>query len=176
MLTFDEAITVALTPPDEFAYHGSRALFETWGVTPFEQPRGSDPLAQSNFAVISGDLTARFPDDVAVERFHHWACGWIDTLLVRVKGPNGTATEAFRAVHEWCERLAHYPAADDTDLSAREHEALLATLADSYGVAEDQADAVARLLFDEHSVVRAEECTGEAVADALAHLGRGAAA
>jgi hypothetical protein len=175
MLTLDEAITVALTAPAEFAYYGPNALFETWGITPFERPRGSDVLAESNFAVISRDLTARFPDDFAVERFRHWACGWIDTLLVRVKDRDGTATEPFRAVHEWCQRLTDYPAADDTDLSAREHEQLLATLADAYGVAKGQTDAVARVLFDEFCIARAEECTSEAVTAALAQLGDSAA-
>lgn len=97
-------VTLApLLPQPYFSYYGERG---DWLVA-LGQHRDSDALERSNWDVISTDLLTRFPDDVAIERFHNWAVGWTESLLVRPGTP--AADEAQR----WDDRLREYPVADE---------------------------------------------------------------
>lgn len=93
--------------------------------------RDSGLLDISNFEVISEDVQKRFPDDVEVVRFGHWAVGWVDELMVRVYDAQGEITPAFEAAAEWRGALEDYPVASDEDYSRREYEATLENIKDA---------------------------------------------
>lgn len=95
---------------DGFAYWGES---EGWGIVTGTH-RDADTLTRSNFAVISEDLSTRFPDDTRIESFSNWAVGWSETLLVR---PD---SEAWKAAEEWIAKLADYPVADEYHWSETE--------------------------------------------------------
>lgn len=59
------------------AYWGER---EHWFVT-LGRSRDSDALEESNFRVLLKRLGGE-SDTIAIERESHWACGWVETLLV----------------------------------------------------------------------------------------------
>jgi len=92
-----------------------------WAAT-IAQHRDSDPLAVSNYRVISRDLESKFPDDVEEHRFSHWAVGWMDHLFVRIRDDQGNFTPAFLRVIEWEEELENYPVANEEDLGEVEME------------------------------------------------------
>ena len=64
-------------------------------------------------------------DDVRFEQFTHWAFGWVEGISVRVFGPDGNTTEAWRTLEGLAERLREYPALDEDDYCRREYEATL---------------------------------------------------
>lgn len=99
------------------------------------QHRDSDALDRSNWEVITTDLEERFGEEDPVpaydtktwalgewevtsgwhiERFGHWAVGWVEYLVVDVNTP------AFEAMVEWREKLDGYPVADDDHFSELE--------------------------------------------------------
>ena len=143
MPTFDERIHAALTLPDAFAYFGDRDLGVTWGFAEVgTMHRDADPLTESNHVIAWGQLSKAFPDDVELTRFTHWACGWVEQILVRVI-ENGKPTAAFMAVVRLQERLEHYPVLDEIDFSAREWDDLVLTLTNCYDIAPDDASSLA---------------------------------
>jgi hypothetical protein len=101
-----------------FAYYGNR---EGWLIA-LSVNRDSDALARSNWSVITADLFGRYgegpetehAEDMAIERMHHWACGWVDYLLVR------PGSEAAQAANVWREKLDEYPVADEASFSELE--------------------------------------------------------
>ena len=95
---------------DGFAYWGES---KGWGIV-VGTHRDADALTRSNFAVISSDLSTRFPNDVRVESFSNWLVGWSETILVR---PD---SEAWGAAIEWLDKLSDYPVADDENYSETE--------------------------------------------------------
>jgi hypothetical protein len=95
--------------------------------------RDSDTLSRSNWEVISNKMLNEFPDDVHIERFNHWACGWIDYLIVEawVYGPAEDyigsavqATEAAIAAEDWLLKLKQYPVANEEHYSQMESDEL----------------------------------------------------
>lgn len=109
----------ALRRPEDFGYNGELPLFQTWGLAPFTTHRDADDLQHSNFECIERDLVAAFPGDVNVERFRHFAVGWIDHLLVKVVDEQGGITPAFRRVMEIQARLLQQPVYDQEDYQSR---------------------------------------------------------
>lgn len=86
-----------------------------WLTTPFSRNgRGDEPLAESNYRVISADLerVAAFGTDYRVDL---WPGGTIHTLMVRADD-----ALALRAVDKWIGALSDYPVADDEDFSEEE--------------------------------------------------------
>ncbi|MDP8971200.1 MAG: hypothetical protein M3N52_12045 [Actinomycetota bacterium] len=88
-----------------------------WLATPFSRNgRGDEPLAESNYRVISTDIerVAAFGTDYRVDA---WPGGTIHTLMVRADD-----ALALRAVERWADALAADPIADADDLSEEEWE------------------------------------------------------
>lgn len=131
-IDLDVRIRRALEMPGSFAYWGEHDLGVTWGFTPFAQTRDSGTITRSNFEVIKKDLTERFGDDVDVLCSSHWAHGWSEQIIVRVKDNDDQPTSAFEAVVEWEEALENYPVASDDHLSELEVEENLGTLEQCY--------------------------------------------
>jgi len=77
--------------------------------------RDSDCLTESNWTVALDRLGGE-GDDVQIDRFGHWACGWWEALSVR-KG-----SEAEKVAEEMEEALADYPVLDDQHFSELETE------------------------------------------------------
>lgn len=64
------------TRPTNYLGKEYTEYFPVYSIT-----RDSDLLEQSNFATILARLGGDSPT-VVVDRFHHWAFGWIDTIFV----------------------------------------------------------------------------------------------
>lgn len=88
---------------------------QEWFVAPCGVNRDSEALDRSNWAVQLDSLGGE-SDDVEVHRFGHWACGWLEIVIVRP----GTAAAAEAARIE--EDLANHPVLDDAHFSALEGE------------------------------------------------------
>lgn len=118
----------ALRRPRDFGTSDESA-FTTHGCL-ITMHRDSDILDQSNYIVANKILTA-VPDsenedgwkDVYTMHAGHWAVGWMDHLMVRVRDDNGEFTEAWRTLCGLVEGLMDYPVLDDEDFSMREAEA-----------------------------------------------------
>lgn len=93
----------------------------------YSQTRDSDSVTRSNYACILRDLEklalehdAADRDEPSVYTFRasHWACGWVEYIIVRNDAPQiilETAGEIICAI-------ADYPVYDDDDHSALEYE------------------------------------------------------
>lgn len=98
---------------------------ERWGIH-YTHNRDSELLTVSNAAVILKEMKAFISRGSAlVERHNHWACGWIQCLVVKVYDRRGIPTQAVRKLWELKRRLADYPVLDDEDYANREHESAL---------------------------------------------------
>ena len=133
----EKVIQESADTPD-FYYTGDLPLGKTWGMT-FSKSRDSGLVEVSNFETIEKDLEERFGDDVTIERFNHWAVGWVERIMVRMLNDDGTVTSAGMAVLDWRERLDDYPLADEEDHSRREYEATIENIKDAASVDEGEA-------------------------------------
>lgn len=75
--------------------------------------RDSEAISESNFRVALRLLGGEGPD-VRVERYGHWAVGWIEEIYVR------PGSQACKTAEEIRERLDDYPILDEEDLSLLE--------------------------------------------------------
>jgi hypothetical protein len=107
----------ATTKPTGLSLNSDVDLYGTWGSTGLSRSRDSEPLTNVNFDAVSDDLLARFPNSFQIHRFNHWACGWGESLFVKMDDE-----EAIDAVLDWCNRLENYPVADEQRLSDVEDE------------------------------------------------------
>jgi hypothetical protein len=100
---------------------------EWYGVV--GQSRDSDCLERSNFetalAILGGES-----DDVRVERFDHWAVGWIEEVYVR---PD---SEAYKIAVDIEKRLQNYPVLDEEDYCQKEYEEASEVWANCYNETE----------------------------------------
>ncbi len=87
-------------------------------VIGFSQTRDSDHLDQSNFAVALDTLGGESEGTVEVVRIGHWACGWVEQILV-----HRDATEKLQVLLKLLDDYDSYPVLDEEDFSARETEA-----------------------------------------------------
>jgi hypothetical protein len=95
-------------------FTGDDSAYRNWlGVA--GRSRDSGCLEESNFATTLKRLGGE-GENVRVERFGHWAVGWIEEIYVR-PGTN-EATEA-QKIHD---ELEEYPVLDEEDWSNRESE------------------------------------------------------
>jgi hypothetical protein len=85
------------------SYNGEKG---NWQVA-YSVARDDDLVYVSNFEVMETILTELDPSNVDVERARHWACGWIDYLIV---APNSKAS---KKAEELLEDLSNYPLLDD---------------------------------------------------------------
>jgi hypothetical protein len=118
----------------------------------------SSILDQSNHAVILADLKT------IDERVNTVWINGEDFILIPL------VPAVVDATAKWLDALAHYPAADDTDLSERETADLLESLKRDYDIGEDTAPMVARQLFETDSICYSEELTDKAVDAARNHV------
>ena len=95
------------------AYFGERG---DWPIV-LSVHRDSEDIDVSNFRVAQKRLEAIDADNVAVERSSHWACGWIDRLLIAPDVP-ALAVEAKTIA----DQLEDYPILDEDDLGELENE------------------------------------------------------
>jgi hypothetical protein len=75
--------------------------------------RDSDTLDESNFSV----LRARLGESAKIERANHWACGWVDYLII---SPNDR--RALRIAIEANKACEDYPVLDEEHFSNLEYE------------------------------------------------------
>lgn len=94
------------------AYWGERGQ---WYIVA-AQTRDSDCLSRSNFAVLLKALGGE-GEAVAVEEASHWACGWVQYLIVRPDNRKG-----LRIAIESHSAVADYPVLDETHFSEVEDE------------------------------------------------------
>lgn len=80
------------------------------------QTRDSDCLERSNFKCAYDELRGVSKDDVYIVRHGHWACGWIEHIMVK---PN---TKCQDVAEEIMCALADYPVLNDNDLCELEME------------------------------------------------------
>src|SRR6516162_9356210 len=105
---------------------------DNWAIF-YTHNRDSGLLDQSNAEQIANALepfTDTDDPDVVMESHSHWAVGHVDGFSIRVYR-DGEITDAFKAYHELCERLADYPILNEEDYSRREYEATLENIAES---------------------------------------------
>ena len=96
-------------------FSGDDSDYQDWfGVA--GRSRDSDIMEQSNFDGTLNRLGGE-GKNVRVERYKHWACGWIEEIYVRPK------TKQFKIAKEIEESLKNYPVLDEDDYSEREWEA-----------------------------------------------------
>lgn len=103
------------------SYHDMPGLnlpdHQSWLVV-VGQNRDSDCEAESNFATALKLLGGEENENLLVCRFGHWACGWLEIILIN---PEHVATLAIAEDIE--SKLKDYPILDESDLSEREMEA-----------------------------------------------------
>lgn len=81
--------------------------------------RDSDILANSNFECALEQLGGETKRNVIVMRASHWACGWVEQILI-----HKSAKKKLEIAESIAEALADYPVLDDSDFSERESESL----------------------------------------------------
>lgn len=97
---------------DNFA--GDDSEYRDWyGVV--GRSRDSSCVEESNFQVALEQLGGE-GENVRVERYGHWAVGWIEEIYVRPGSPQHQIAEEIE------ESLESYPVLDDEDLAERETE------------------------------------------------------
>lgn len=109
------------------AYWGERG---NWLVA-IHQTRDSDCLTRSNFRSLAKLLnspveklaesekrgTTKLTELVAIEEANHWACGWLQYLVI-----DPTATELIATAEKQLEQLDDYPVLDEGNFSELETE------------------------------------------------------
>lgn len=140
----------------DFGYRGDLPIGETWAWT-IARSRDSDQLEESNFDTISNDMMNRFPGDVQIERFSHWAVGWTERLAVKMLDKKKKVTKAGKGIIDWRRKLESYPVADEEEFSKREFEQTLENIQNEASISEEEASLVYRWLsrnkpgaLDEH--------------------------
>lgn len=94
---------------------GNDSEYQEWyGI--LGRSRDSGIIQLSNFEV-GIKLLGGESDDVRIERYGHWACGWIEGVYVR---PGSRAESIARQIDA---DLVNYPILDEEDYSRREYEA-----------------------------------------------------
>lgn len=79
------------------------------------QNRDSGCLIRSNFRSALNKLGGE-SENVIIHRFGHWACGWWESLAVKVGTPEYAIAEQIEA------RLEDYPVVDEDDFSELEND------------------------------------------------------
>lgn len=99
-----------------------------WGVL-LTRTRDSDALTLSNFRTALSRLGGE-GEDVEIHRFGHWACGWLEILIVNLDSDAGR--EAIRIERE----IDDYPILSEDDFSTLEMEHANEAWANCYSVAD----------------------------------------
>lgn len=133
--------------------------------------RDSDLLAQSNFDALLERLGGESIDDesetpaVVVARASHWACGWVETILI-----HETAADAVEVLRTAMQDLEDYPVLDEGDFSEREFEEQNSTfdnnegefcraVAEYLGMDDDRTEAASEMLSAVAREIYVEDCS-----------------
>lgn len=104
--------------------------------------RDSGILERANWEALTGLLTDAAPDDtVVIERASHWACGWVDYLIIKRGTPYTKA--ALRAAIYAHSSLDSYPILDEEIHSRIEDEDCRQVWEDTFN-AKDRIDYMRR--------------------------------
>lgn len=89
---------------------------QDWIVHPCGTNRDADALTRSNFHIACRDLEMLDPEgeDHEVHRFGHWACGWLEIIIVR---PDTRCAEDAKETES---ALNNYAVLDDEDFCLEE--------------------------------------------------------
>lgn len=97
--------------PDSYCGHNPVGEYCIYG-----RSRDSSILENSNYDLILEQLEELAPDHCYDFRAHHWAVGWVETIMLKPDAPN----EALQAAGEILCSLADYPCLDDGAYSERQ--------------------------------------------------------
>lgn len=89
--------------------------------------RDSQDLENSNFEVALERLGGESKKGVIVVRSGHWACGWVEQILV-----HKTAKAKLRILEQMQEDLTNYPILDEEEYNDRQHASLVQYVDDIY--------------------------------------------
>lgn len=78
--------------------------------------RDSDIMADSNFETMLEKLGGE-SKSVQVNRFNHWACGWVESIMVSSK-----ATKKLETLRQCLNSIEKYPLLDESDYYERERD------------------------------------------------------
>ena len=81
--------------------------------------RDSDVLTLSNFDTALEDLGGEIDGKIEVRSANHWACGWIEQIMIRFEPKNHIKLKKALKMKK---ALEDYPVLDESDFSEREHE------------------------------------------------------
>lgn len=114
--------------------------------------RDSDELTESNWRCALQQLGGK-SENVSIDRFGHWACGWWESLSVRA------GTKEHAAAREIADRLESYPVLDEEDYSELESETAERVWQDCYNDS-DRIDYIRghRSQFDFHGYADLLSC------------------
>lgn len=138
--------------------------------------RDSHLLEQSNAAFIKKEM-ARFKT-AWIEEHSHWACGYVEKLIIRVYDKKGKITKAFKHFCEIMDLLENTCVLDEMDYSNREYEATVENIAYEGSIDEELAKEVFSWLWDnEQMEVESRDDRGgypssESIRRALVALGQ----
>ena len=122
-MTLDEYCKEAVKRPSDFGYFGNDDdMFITVGRSGISTNRDADTLTRSNWQVITEDVLERFPNDSRIEPYGHWACGWVENLIIRIYDDKKKPTDVAKACYDYLSALEDYPVIDDMHYSALELE------------------------------------------------------
>ena len=115
--------------------------------------RDSDPLDESNFSVAL-DMLGGESESVQVHSFGHWACGWLEIILIYPRDKRAASIAG-----EIAESLSNYPILDEFDYSERELEAAEQIWRNCYSV-EDRKEYIRehREQFEFRGLAEIKEC------------------
>ena len=118
-----------------YSYH------ETWCKI-YAHNRDSDLITESNFEsyqkllddfIKEHDANGDILDDYeySIHRDSHWACGWVEFIVIPALTSKGEVTEIFKYALSIQGRLDDYPLLDDDDHSSKEYEAAIEFITDN---------------------------------------------
>lgn len=108
---------------------------QDWLVGPCGRTRDSGNVETANWRAQIARLGES--DDVEIHRFGHWACGWLELVLVRPGSPAAMSAAEIEA------GLADHPIVDEETLSDTETEARNDAWGQAYGGAHYVAEHIA---------------------------------
>jgi len=122
-MTLDEYCKEAVKRPSDFGYFGNDDdMFVTVGNSGITTNRDADTLTRSNWSVITEDILERFPDDARIESYGHWACGWLEKLIITIYDADMKPTDVARACYDYHSAIEQYPVIDEEHHSSLEYE------------------------------------------------------
>jgi hypothetical protein len=134
--------------------------------TGFGQSRDSDLLERCNFDAALEALGGETKRDVIVTRAGHWACGWVEEILV-----HKSAIAKLRIADELMSRYLDYPILDDDSFSELQLEERAETFAQFESDFIRELESVLGLTLADNEVNEAESIVHETYFDDCGYCG-----